>query len=530
MVLVALAYWTAYAVVVPVTIWDSHTYNLARLLIAEHGGLFGNTGWNSDRQVAFPWSFDAIHYPFLFLGWGYAVPSFLCFVGVMLIVFQMVKSRYDARTAWHCCLAILALPTVMFQASSTKNDLGFVFGIACWVYAMWRFQRERLARYLALGALGLSFAAGAKTFGLFFLAILSVHTLWLLRDTARLARRFVGFSVVCFILLGSVEIYVNNEMTYGHLIGNAHIASHRNVDGFSGMMANLVRYVIGSTDVGLDLANPETPSAAWLERFCRSTLSFMHLENKGYRPDFDDAKLQFLKTGGEAGTDYGPLGTLSLWIAVCLILCRPARDDLRRLCLAGLGSLLLVCATVAWMPWNMRFLMLPFLLFTLATTIFLTGPESRSLFGQRLFLVLAVSSAILFPMYSYNKSPKHLWRSVTQREWMTMRERPSMTEIVDDLDARREQIGQTPLLLSAGGDSWVLPILQMRDLHVIPGPVVSLSLLRDAAARYHSQTVYVLLLNQPRPLEPGCTVALVKRYGEPDSGLYVWSSSDRAGQ
>jgi len=518
-----VVYWAAYALVVPVTIWDSHAYNLARLLIANHGGLFGNTGWNSDRQVAFPWSFDAVHYPFLFLGWGYALPSFACFVGVMLIVFRVVKTRYNERTAWYCCLAMLALPTVLFQASSTKNDLGMVFGVACWFYAMWRYQQEKLQRFLALGAIGLSFAAGAKTFGLFFFAALSAYTVWLLRYSPRLVARFVGFSLVSFILLGSVEIYVNNQRTFGNLIGSPHIASHRNADGFNGTVANLVRYVIGSTDIGLDVGNRQSPFAAQLETVCRSVLKLMHLENVGYRPDFNDANLQFVKTEWESTTDFGPLGTLSLWMAVYMLLQRPARDDLRRICMAGLLSLLLLCATVGWMPWNMRFLMLPFLLFTLATTIFLTGPEARGLVGQRVFLLLALGSAILFPLYSFNKSPRDLWRSVTMREWMTVKERPGMAEIIDDVDGRHELIGQTPVVLSAGGNSWVLPILQMRDLRIIPSPIVDLSLLRNVASRHHTQSVYILLLNQDRPIEKGCAVSLVKKYGEADSGLYIWS-------
>ncbi len=74
-VLSLLAYWLVYALVVPVTGWDSQTHDVARLLIANHGGLFGNHGFNMVPQVSFPWGFNAVEYPFLFLGLATRSPA-----------------------------------------------------------------------------------------------------------------------------------------------------------------------------------------------------------------------------------------------------------------------------------------------------------------------------------------------------------------------------------------------------------------------------------------------------------------------
>ena len=68
----ALLYWAACAVLLPVTTWDSQVYNLGRLLIAEKPGFWKNPHWFSERQVIFPWAFDAVHYPFVKLGFGEA--------------------------------------------------------------------------------------------------------------------------------------------------------------------------------------------------------------------------------------------------------------------------------------------------------------------------------------------------------------------------------------------------------------------------------------------------------------------------
>ena len=505
------------------TIWDSHSYNLGRLLIANYGGLFGNTAWNTDRQIVFPWGFDAVHLPFVRLGWGYALPSFSCLIGLLLIVFYMVKAHVDERTAWCCSLALLALPTVVFQAASTKNDVGMVFGVACWAYALWRFDQEKLRRFLFLGALGLSFAAGAKSSGVPLFVLLSVYTVWRLRSDKGLIATFIGFTLLNFVLLGSVETYVNTWKTFGNFIGPPFIVDHRNRDGFDGMVANFVRYLIGSTDIGLDLANIHSPFAVKLQELCRATLKLMLLENKGYRADYSDSALVFYRAGGEAGSAFGPLGTMSLWAAVWILFTRPVRDVLWRLCAAGFAALLLTCATIGWMPWNMRFLILPFVLFTLATTILLTGPDARSVLGRRIFLFLALCSAIFFPIYSFNKSPHDLWQSVTNRDWVMTKERPSMLEVVSDLETRRGQIGHTPLLLYAGGDSWVFPILQMRALNVIPAPHIDRKRLQQAAAQYASDSVYVLVLNQQ--LTPGLEVTLIRTFQEPDTSLFLWHAA-----
>jgi len=132
-----ILYWAAFALVAPVTVWDSHTYNIGRIPIALEGGLFGNQGWNNDRQISLPWSFDALHLPFFWLGWGTSIPSYLCFIGTLAIVWRIVDAHRGADTATFGALAMFSMPTFIYQATSTKNDWAVVFGLACWFYCLW---------------------------------------------------------------------------------------------------------------------------------------------------------------------------------------------------------------------------------------------------------------------------------------------------------------------------------------------------------------------------------------------------------
>ncbi len=70
------AYWAVYVLVAPLTNADSQMADIARLEPAMRGGLFGNGHFTSVYQVIWPWTYDAVHLPFMELGWGYALPSF----------------------------------------------------------------------------------------------------------------------------------------------------------------------------------------------------------------------------------------------------------------------------------------------------------------------------------------------------------------------------------------------------------------------------------------------------------------------
>jgi hypothetical protein len=521
-VLGLLVYWAVYATVAPVTVWDAHTYNLARLMIAHERGLFDNPLWNSERQVAFPWTFDAVHYPFLFLGWGCAIPSFVCFLGLLVIVFRMVRTRYGEEAAWYCCLGLLSLPTLVFQAASTKNDLAMVFGVACWVYALWRYRAEHCRVLLFLGALGLALAAGAKSSGVPIFALLSIFTVWHLRSDRRAVVNFLVSTAVCIIGWGSVEIYLNNWRTFGNIVGPLSLRNVANAGGVQGLLANFIRYALGSVNIGLDVASRQSSFPSHLENLCRGILKLSGLENRGYGRGFSDATFRFLKNGWESGSDFGPVGTLSLIAATFLLLTRRVRDPLWLMAGAGFGSLLSICGMVAWMPWNMRFLLLPFVLFTVAATIFVVHDASWSGLGRKVFLGLSLYSAILFPLYSYNKAPRHIWLSLTDRDAMTTLERPTMLEILKDLRARKSELGASPMLIYASGDSWVLPLLQMNEVQTVSCPHLSPSIIEEIAKAAHTTRVYVLALNRDAPED--LALRRIRIFTEDKTSLFEWQA------
>ena len=528
--LTLMGYWAVFAVVSPVTNWDSQSYNLSRLYMIQAHGLFTNKGWSSARQIFFPWSFDAIHYPFIFLGWGYCLPSYACFAGVLIVVYRLVAAVRPANQAWWCCLALLAMPTLIFQSICTKNDVAVVFAIACWFYAWILWQAERRERYLVYMALALCFGAGAKTFGLPYLGILGFFTLWQLRTQFRAAFRFCVAGTVFFLLLGSVEIYLNNQWLFHSALGpHGIIDTNVNRDGLPGATANFIRWFFDNMNVGIDAANPDSPFPTWMENACRAFLRFVGLHNVGYRYGTGDTdeNMHMFKIGYDGASDYGPVGAMAIIASLGFVFARPRTDPVWKLAAAGLATLVLTSYTVGWLVYDNRFLVLPFTLLTLALSlwIFQLGSSGRDRFARSFFMFLIVYSTIMYPLYSYTKKPSDLLLALRHRPVYETKERPTMLEIVRDLRRRTPRLGEGKVLLVSSEDSWCLCVFEVLGRQVELVSEVDLPTLRANVKQNETgivQPVYVLALNWPLRPEVASTVTLVQQYTETNSGLYRW--------
>jgi hypothetical protein len=518
---VLLGYWTAYVLAAPVTVWDSHTYNLSRLVIAWHGGLFGNTAWNYEVQAAYPWTFDALHYPLVRLGWAVALPSFLCFLGSLLIVRLRLAGTAWEPCFWWCALAWLALPTFMFQATSTKNDVAVLFGVASWYYAYTQWTEKRSVLSLIAMAIALGFTAGAKSLGLLFDVPLIVFTGWqLVRRDRRHLTLFGGALLSALVLFGSVEIYMNNMLLFRRPLGGDLARRHSQADGLAGAAANFVRYIFGSAALGDGASPPRVPLLPRLEGISRATLGALGLANRGYRWDFSDENLEFLGDGSEAGSNFGVFGLVSLAGSLLVFVRMGTGSRAWRLAATGLLALSIVCAGVVWMPWNMRFLVVPFALFGVNAGMFF-GERRRHPALRAAGLILMGFCATAYPLLSLNKGPQHIVLSLRDREAMEFKEFPAMRGVYDEVrrQARRAARG-TVLLVHAGGDAWTLPFLASSSWMALPTPQLTAADIRAHAERYPDADILVLVMNLDPDRATVEHLELIRAF--PDAGSLIY--------
>jgi hypothetical protein len=479
---VLFAYWSVYALVAPVTNIDSQMYDLSRITVAMRGGLFNNGLFTSIFQVMWPWTFDAIHLPFMEVGWGYALPSFCCLAGTCYVAFAMVRARFGPDAAWAAVMGLMALPCLVYQGTSTKNDIPILFSGAVWVYALWRWKREGRGLHLFWGILALGFMAGAKTTGLLYAAILAAWMLWELRANLTLALRTAAGLAAAVLLFGSVETYINSERVFGHPLGPPELIGQvRNTDGIRGAAANFSRYVVGSLYAGPTYSRKATPLQALLLKGELSFLNRAGLSNAGYDKWFGDKALFFFQSGLEEVSGFGPMGTVAMaMILAACVLWRP-REAWWRLAAVALCGFAIVSLNVAYSDWGNRYLISWYSLGTVAAVCALWNRESAARRALRwAFAALAVAGAVAAPLLSFDRGPSAIAASLRDREAFETCAFPIMGKVRERLRILRAQTPESTVYFVACNDSLVLPILEDPRLDAV---VVTPPGFADLAAR-----------------------------------------------
>lgn len=297
------------------------------------------------------------------------------------------------------------------------------------------------------------------------------------------------------------------------------MALHSNRDGIKGAAASLIRYTFGIVNLGWTPPYGPPPYVPALERSCRAVLRGLGLVNVGYFPMSNDATMVILRLGGEGSCDYALIGTWVALLALWQLFRRSWRDPAWQLAAAGVVYLCALAYTIAWMPFNLRFLMPCFVLFALAVTV----GEQRRLVRSRSFrsvlLLVAAFSATVPTYYSFNKQPRDLIGGITLREWEFFLERPAMRPIVQ---AAKDWTGAHPhghILLLAGGGSWILPFF-LPDLPRVD-PLMTTRLRRQDLPP-GADPVAILTLDRSdfAPAAAGVPLQLVQAFTDPGCALY----------
>jgi hypothetical protein len=305
------------------------------------------------------------------------------------------------------------------------------------------------------------------------------------------------------------------------------VQDHRNRDGLRGAAANAMRYAMGNIDLGVEDWQAKDRVTPALETWCRRWLGAVGLGDTGYRSDYNDKLMNFLKNDGDAGSEYGLLGLMSLTVLAVAVFWWQPNEDWWRLCLFGGCIFAGICYSVAWMPWNDRFLLGPFAILAAASVCLVYRYFARSRIVLSALLVLSLYSAIVYPLVSINKRPCDLIVSLTDRRQQEFKERPSMLPVYEAARAWQKDHPQGRLYLLAGTDSWVLPFLTFSNPFTRPVEESSLPAALGQGLREHLPRA-LLVLNRGDFVSAGLPLAKIKDFpGEPGTDLYEVTSRGR---
>ena len=466
-----LMYWGTFALVCPVMTIDAQIYNLARVELALRDGLFDNRFFTSVFHVIYPWTFDAVHLPFLLWGWGYALPSFLCLAGTCLAIHPMIRARFGFDAAWTAVLALLALPCLVYQATATKNDLALLFAGAVWVYARWRWQREHADWHLIWMVLAIAFMSGAKTTGVIPAAALAGWTLWELRRSGPLLTRALFGLAAAGLSFGSLETYVENARQYGHPLGPpALLRRASNTAGVKGTAANLIRHTAGAVYLGqTDFSGAPSPST-WFSGGTRRLLAATALTDAGNDRHSPDLNLYLHQSGLEELSGYGPVGTLAMLAMLAgAFYWKNRRHVWWQLAVAGLLGLMLISSTIGYTPWAKRYLLPWFALGTLSVVCLLWESNAPWRVGLRWgFLVLAAFSSLAAPLWSFNRGPRALLDAFRDRERLETSAYPVVGQVRESLRRLHRDTPAGRIFIVTHDETVLLPLLTDQALAVLP--------------------------------------------------------------
>ena len=538
---VGLGYWLLWALFAPVLKTDSLTFNLARLWVLERGGLFHNVACTWDRMLTAPLAFDATHYPFLRLGGGYGLPSFLCLVGLLTTAYHLVPTGGGTSGKLIAALGFLGMPMMVYQGVNTKNDLVVAFGLLVWFHALGRARavsgedrgRPAARLHLTMAALALGLIVGAKASGMAFgllAAVGSFVCLWR-DDRGGQAAWFAKVMAISLLLFGDGEILVANRLRHHHWLGVAtDVEAHRNTDGLAGGAANLMRYACDLSDPFFLDGQGRTAFIRWKREQISRGLKAVGFEGSGFmhmpwKPlGEDDFRSVGTVSYTENNATFGCLGALAMWGTLGIFLravWRRRWDQAAVLATVAIVSLWLLAWTVGWSAANARYLVAPFTFAWCALIVRVCEkpgyPWLKACLGA-----LIVGSAWMTIAVAVSKPPGRLLTALRHpHDLSSAREKQFVPEL-----ERLASVGALPVLLWSGTRTWLFDVYDRLRDNVVVLPDLNPATLADIDRRYRKGRYIVLALSRDVPPAAGLQMQrrLTLDKSGRDSGFFLWTA------
>jgi hypothetical protein len=470
--LVSVAFFISYAflfaLLAPAGGVDEHAYHLPRLLFMEQEGLFSNTKFFDPRLECFPLVFDATFYPAVKLGFGYAIPNFLCFIGLLIIVYRISKKYFRGTHPLWYCLVLCTLPQVYMQSMSGKNHLPILFGLGCAIFYLDAWRSNRNEWNLVISILALAFAFGTKSN-----AVLYAFPIWIigfyLANRWALRLRYTLYSIIIFTFFSGIEIYINNYITYGNFAGPEWwVVMHSNTDGIAGGIANMIRYFLSMLNPGIPIWGDN--NSIWdskLTDWTNKILNFFRISDFGHGMHFTKESFIIHCSNRLATISYGSLGLISILFSPFILVSAWKNDKvIKYLIFSAYYSIVITSYCIGWSPWKLRFYDLATILMVFAFVRFFLMHTKNMRWAQ---WILAVSSAfigIAFLFVSIERKPIDLYHSVIFRKGIETRQRLGIYETYDILEtiSNRNVDKPTTVYIFPKTHAWLYSFLKMRDL------------------------------------------------------------------
>lgn len=424
-ILIGLAwiYLGLQAILIPPSNWDSMTYNLARVFLFQQEKTLLLSDVSTVRQAIFPIGSDILHHIFLrfYTDYGIGIFSFLSYLSVAFGTYALSRRYTSSETSVISTLVIISLPELVYQATSTKNDIvTCAVAIFCFL-TVHRLLEQANIQDLLLLIFGLILGISVKSTWMGFLFPFTLlfgillfqkypPRIWI--ELIRRNGRILISLVIPGFILSQLWLFIRNYYFWGGWSGNPEFNSlNRQVDGLKGALANVVRYLFQSIDL-LELGN------IIVRRLIG--ISFTELMQKIYDfflyPIFGNAatnetfgSFQLSWWSHEDTAWFGPWGFLIVIPAILYSIVK-GKKTLRASGLTLLCYFFIVSYALVWTAFNNRYLSMSFVASGGCVAYFISAFAQKKYlikfikYTSILILFFACSINVAKPLISLNPS------------------------------------------------------------------------------------------------------------------------------
>lgn len=316
-------------IVVPPNNNDALSTHIARIgFWLRHGNL---AAWETDRwyQLIYPANAQLVlFWQALFLRSDqlFGALQWVSAVGAGVAVYALSRQlAFDRKAAMTAGLSMLAFPVVLFQSTTTQNDLVMTFALlTAAVFAMRAAQGRELAD-LALFTIALAFAFGIKQTFFFFAPTYLLFGGWAFFE-GRKALTMKGWAVfalaaaLLFTLFG-VNKYVENARAYGNPFGPAEVLDiQTNQQSITLLPAKFAVNSLRAAYGAIDPAGLPDPLFGYFHKARAALFGVLPIRAAMEGSDFLAREKVFLVetvyTANEDTAQFGPAYLLLLWVSV----------------------------------------------------------------------------------------------------------------------------------------------------------------------------------------------------------------------
>ena len=453
----------------PPNTWDSMTYHMSRVefWIQNKAINFYNT--NNLRQNIFsPLSeFIVLHLQVLSKSDIYAnLVSWISLIVSMVTVSLICKEfGLDRKLQILGAFFICSLPSMILQASSTKNDI--VLSTFILIFYFYQLIMIRKNSYSIIFLSGITLGLSLLTKGTSYIFIFAISTTCFLYSLIRKTKNFKYIILNYFItfsigLLINTPHFIRNYITYGDILGIKVLPSHTN-DIFSvgTIFSNLIRHVAYQFGSNFSLINwylYQIVKTFLGENISDPRTSFL---DRDFRPPFQSLSEE------HAGNIVHTL-MIMIILTVSLFLIKKFRKIQLTSLVIMLMSILLYCLLLKWQPWTNKLIPVfvisaPFIMITLKYF------SHNKNYIITLYFAFTLMFLNTFPYLFLNESRPLL--SFNQKSVFSQKRilnyfnsRPNLyfeyESIIDQV--KHTKNGQEiSIALHIGGDSWDYPLWVM---------------------------------------------------------------------